>query len=322
MIGRYALTPIFHGDATVWTSRPEFLTMPRNRFSTMPCRFPLVLILSVLWCAASLHATTAGQAEELYNARRYVEARAAFEQVIAAEPNNASAAYHLGDLAMMRDAPEEAAQWLEKATELAPKSSQYFHALGDAYGLSAQKAGLFSKLGFARKCQAAYEHAVALDPEDIEARYALFTYCRQAPSIAGGGLDKARTQAIEIQKRDHLRGALALVEVSVADHKFAEAFAALDEIRRLHPDSSIANYQFGRAAAMCGQRLDQGASALRQYIATTPDEDQPPLWAAHWRLGQILEKMGDVPGARAEYAAALKLNPTQPQLVEAARRVK
>jgi Flp pilus assembly protein TadD len=73
---------------------------------------------------------------------------------------------------------------------------------------------------------------------------------------------------------------------------------------------------------MCGQRLDQGASALRQYLASTPTEDEPPLWAAHWRLGQILEKMSDVPGARAEYAAALKLNPTQPQLVEAAARLK
>jgi Flp pilus assembly protein TadD len=39
-------------------------------------------------------------------------------------------------------------------------------------------------------------------------------------------------------------------------------------------------------------------------------------------LGQILEKTGDAPGARAEYAAALKLNPTQPQLVEATRRLK
>jgi tetratricopeptide (TPR) repeat protein len=288
----------------------------------MARRPPLIPILLVLWCAVPLRATTAAQAEALYNAKRYVEARTAFEQVIAAAPNNASAAYYLGDLALMRDAPEEAAQWLEKATALAPESSQYFHALGDAYGLSAQKAGLFSKLGLAQKCQAAYEHAVTLDPEDIEARYALFTYCRQAPSIAGGGLDKARTQAIEIQKRNHLRGTLALVELDVADHKFEEAFAALDEIRRLHPDSSIANYQFGRAAAMCGQRLDQGASALRQYLATTPDEDQPPLWAAHWRLGQILEKKGDVQGARAEYAAALKLNPTQPQLVEAARRLK
>ncbi len=284
-------------------------------------RLSLILVIFLLGPAGALRAASLAGAEELYKARHYPEARTAFEQVIAAEPDNASAAYHLGDLALMRDAPEEAVPWLEKATALAPRSSQYFHALGDAYGLSAQKAGLFSKLSLARKCLAAYEKAVALDPDDIEARYALFTFCRKAPPLAGGGMEKARAQALEIRKRDELRGALALVELSVAEHRFDEAFAMLDGIRRRHPESRVADYQFGRAAAMSGQRLDQGAAALRQYLTTTPDEDEPPLWEAHWRLGQILEKRGDTPGARSEFGAGLKLNPTQPQLVEAARRL-
>jgi tetratricopeptide (TPR) repeat protein len=287
----------------------------------MACRLFPLLVFAVLAGARLVRAATAAEAEELYRAKRYAEAKIAYEQIIAAAPDNADAAYHLGDLALMREAPDEAARWLEKATALAPKSSLYFRELGDAYGISAEKAGLFSKLSFALKCQAAYEHAVALDPADVEARYSLFTFYRQAPSIAGGGLDKARAQALEIQKRDDERGTLALVELNVAEHKFDEAFAALDGVRRRHPDSLVANYQFGRTAAMSGQRLDQGAAALRRYLAATPDEDQPPLWAAHWRLGQILEKMGDAPGARAEYAAGLKLNPTQPQLVEAAQRL-
>lgn len=283
---------------------------------------PSILVVAVLFCAAPVRAATAAEAEQLFHARRYAEARAAFEQLIAAEPGNAGAAYRLGGLALMRDAAEEAVQWLEKATALAPGASKYFRALGDAYGLSAQKAGLISKLGFARKCAAAYERAVELDPEDIEARHELFTFYRQAPSIAGGGMDKARAQALEIRKRDDVRGALALVELSVAEHRFDAAFAELDEIRRRHPESSAACYHYGRAAAMSGQRLEPGAAALRQYLAAMPDEDQPPLWAAHWRLGQILEKLGNAADALAEYEAALKLNSTQPQLIEAVRRLK
>ena len=288
----------------------------------MACRYCPFLALAVLSSASLVRAVTSADADALYKTKRYAEARTAYEQVIAAEPGNADAAYRLGDLALMRNAPEEAATWLEKATALAPKSAEYCRALGDAYGLSAQKAGLFSKLGFARKCQAAYEHAVTLDPGDIEARYALFTFYRQAPSFAGGGADKARAQALEIQKLDDVRGTLALVELSVADHKFDEAFTSLDEVRRRHPEALLASYQFGRAAAMSGQRLDQGAAALRQYLASTPGEDQPPLWAAHWRLGQILEKLGDTPGARVEFTAGLQLNPSQPQLVEALQRLK
>ena len=287
----------------------------------MPRCFSPLLLAVCLIGTNFCRATPATDAEELYRAKRYPEARAAFERVVAAEPANADAAYYLGQLALMRDDPDEAAKWLEQAAVLTPGSARNFCALGDAYGLQAQKAGLFSKLGLAQKSAAAYEKAVALDPEDMEARYSLFTFCRQAPGIAGGGLDKARAQALEIQKRDPLRGAIALVELCTAENKYDEAFRLLDDILRRHPEALVASYQFGRTAAMSGQRLDQGEASLRTYLAAPPDEDRPPLWAAHWRLGQILEKKGNLVGARAEYEAGLKLNPTQPQLVEAGRRV-
>jgi tetratricopeptide (TPR) repeat protein len=281
----------------------------------------VLLALVCIATAGMLHATTIAEAQELYRAKRYAEARTAFEQVAAVDPDNTEAAYRLGRLALMRNEQEEAVKWLEKATMLAPRSSPYFKALGDAYGLSAQKAGLFSKLGFARKCLAAYEKGVALDPQSVSARHALFDFYRTAPAIVGGGLDKARAQAQEIQKLDVVRGTLALVEVSVADEKYEEAFATLEDFRRSHPETLDAVYQIGRVAVLSGLRLDEGAAALKDYLTHTPNENQPPFWAAHWRLGQIFEKKGDPAAARAEYEAALKLNPTQPQLIEAMRRL-
>jgi len=285
---------------------------------------PCSRVFLVLVCAASagvLRAATLPEAQELYRAKRYAEARTAFEQVAAADPGNADAAYHLGQLALMRNEQEEAVKWLEKATTLDPRSARYFKTLGDAYGLSAQKAGLFSQLGFARKCLAAYEKGVALDPQSVSARYALFNFYRSAPAIVGGGADKARTQAQEIQKLDVARGTLALAELSVADKKYDEAFEALENLRRNHPETLDAGYQIGRVAALSGLRLDEGADSLKEYLTHTPDDNQPPLWAAHWRLGQIFEKKSDPAAARTEYAAALKLNPTQPQLIEAMKRL-
>jgi tetratricopeptide (TPR) repeat protein len=279
------------------------------------------LLLACLVPAGPLAAVTIDDARELYHAKRYAEARAAFEAVAAAEPNNAEAAYHLGQLALMRNDEQEAVKRLEQATALRPKTALYLRALGDAYGLSAQKAGIFSKLGLARKCAAAYEEAVAVDPGNIDARYSLFSFYRQAPAFAGGGMDKARAEARAIQKLDDLRGTVALVEVSMAEKKYDETFAALETLRRNHPESAVAAYQFGRAAAVSGLRLEQGAAMLKDYLTHPPGDGQPPLWAAHWRLGQIHEKQGDVAGARAEFQAGLKLNPTQPQLVEALQRV-
>ena len=280
-----------------------------------PCR--TLLALFCLAAARSAGAAPIDEAQELYKAKRYAEAQAAFEAIAAAEPTNAGAAYHLGELALMRNDPETAVKWLEKATQLDSRSELYVQALGDAYGVAAQQAGLFSKLGLARKCGAAYARAVALDPDNVEARYALFTFYRQAPAIAGGGHDKARAEALEIQKRDAVRGTLALVELSVAENDYDAAFASLDVLRQAHPESLDAAYQMGRTAAMCGKRLEDGAAALKEYLAHPPSEEQAPLWGAHWRLGQIYQKQGDRAAARAEFEAALKLNPTQPQLLKA-----
>ncbi len=282
----------------------------------------LLAALAALPAAGRLAAAPFDEAEELYRAKRYAEARTAFEAVAAAEPDNAAAAFHLGQLALLRDDEAEAVKWLEKATTLAPASARYVRSLGDAYGLSAQKAGLFSKFGLARKCLAAYAKAVQLDPEDVNARHALFNYYRQAPGFVGGGLDKARAEALEIQKRDDVRGTLALAEINVAEKKFEEAFAALAALRQRRPGSPDAAYAIGRTAAVSGQQLERGAAMLKEYLARTPDDGQPPLWAAHWRLGQICEKQGNPAGARAEYQAALALNPTQPQVLEAIQQVK
>jgi tetratricopeptide (TPR) repeat protein len=282
----------------------------------------VLLVLACLTPAAPLRAATLAEAQELFRARRYVEARTAFEQVAVAEPGNAEAAYRLGLLALMRDDQAEAVKRLEQATRLAPEAGPYFQALGDAYGLSTEQAGLFSKLSLARKCRAAYEQAVALEPGSIAARYALFAFYRQAPVIVGGGFAKARAQAIEIQKLDVVRGTLALVEMDVAEKKYSEAFAALAALRQSHPEAIDVPYQIGRTAAMSGLQLDQGEAAIKEYLQRSPGEEHAPLWAAHWRLGQILERKGDRAAARAEYAAALQLNPAQPQLIEAMSRVK
>ena len=280
-----------------------------------------VLLLAALAAAGRLAAAPFDEAQELYRAKRYPEARTAFEAVAAAQPDNAEAAFQLGQLAMMRNDEPEAVKWFEKATALTPASARYARGLGDAYGISAQKAGLFSKFGLARKCLAAYQKAVQLDPEDVNAHYALLNYYRQAPGFAGGSLAKARAEALEMQKRDDVRGTVALAEINVAEKKFDEAFAVLDALRQRRPGSPDAAYAIGRTAAVSGRQLEHGAAMLKEYLARAPDGGQPPLWAAHWRLGQICEKRGDAAGARAEYRAALALNPTQPQVLEAIQHV-
>jgi len=254
-------------------------------------------------------ATPLAVAKKLFESGQYPEARAAFEKIAAAEQPNAEITFYLGWTAFRLNQPEESVKFLEKATALDGTRSLYFHVLGDAYGVLTQRASVFGKIGWAKKCLAAYDRAVALDPDNLDARAARLSYYWHAPAIGGGGMDKARAEAEEIRRRDPVRGAQALADLYVSEKKFAEAFAVVDELIAKSPDNMPVRYQLGRLAAITGQQLDRGAAALQGYLQYSPKDREPGIAAAHWRLGMVQEKRGDKTAARAEYEAALKLAP-------------
>ncbi len=285
----------------------------------------LSLILIFICTAALGHAldpTAYTAAVELYNQRKPLEAQKAFEALAVTEPNHADIQFYLGRLALQRDDHEKAVAYLEKAVALSPNDARYHHRLGDAYGLSAQKAGIFSKMGLAGKCRTEYEKAVELDPKSIEARRSLMSYYQQAPGIAGGSVEKALAQAQEIKKLDLNQGRIAVATVYATDKKFDLAFAEFEEALKANPGDYAALYQTGRLAAISGERPDRGQAVLRQCLTLSPPENQPGHAAVHWRIGNILEKQGDKAGARAAYEASLKVDPKFPQAIESLKNLK
>lgn len=257
------------------------------------------------------------QVAELFKQRQWAEAQTLLEKATATEPGNTEAWSSLGQVHLARGDHEKAVAALEKATSLDAAKSSYFLMLGNAYGASAQKAGLLSKLGFARKCKAAYEKAVLLDPASINARWSVMEYCRQAPGLAGGGMDQAYAQAAEIKKLDARRGRIAYASLYTSDKKYAEAFALFEESLRENPADADALYQVGRLAALSGERLDRGLSALRECAKL----DGGNTARTHTRIGNILEKQGDRPGAKVAYEAAIALDPQFAQAVESLRKL-
>ena len=271
--------------------------------------------------SAALDSSAYRASVDLYNQRQPLEAQKAFEILAAASPSDADVQFYLGRLALQRDDAEKAIAYLEKAVALAPGISRHHQRLGDAYGRSAQKASLFSQMGLAKKCRLAYEKAVELDSRNLDARQSLLGFYLQAPGIAGGSNEKALEQAQAIKLADPARGRFALASVYAADKKYALAFAEFEEVLKADPANYSALFQTGRLAALSGERLDPGLSALRQCLAQTPPENQPGHAAVHWRFGNILEKKGDKPGAKSAYEAALKVDPKFPQAIEALKKL-
>ncbi len=280
---------------------------------------PLLLLSALPAVAAdkALH----DQVDPLLKQRQWPQAQAVLEKAAAAAPNDPEAWVLLSQVFQQLGNADRAVETMEKAAELAPKDSNILRQLGDAYGFAAQKAGMLSKMGLAKKCKAAYDQAVALDPKNIDARWSVMEYCRQAPGFVGGGMDGAYAQAEEIRKLDANKGLIAKATLYVSEKKMVEAFGLFDEALKANPDDYTALYQLGRLSAMTGQRLDQGVENLRKCLTLTPSPGQPGPSPVNWRIGNILEKKGDKPGAKAAYEAAIAADPNFVPALESLRKL-
>jgi cytochrome c-type biogenesis protein CcmH/NrfG len=273
----------------------------------------LLLLSAAILPAVAADSALREQVADLFRRRQWAEAQTLLEQVTANEPANAEAWASLGQVHLARGDQEKAVVAAEKATALDGAQSDYFLQLGNAYGASAMKAGLFGKLGFAKKCKAAYDRAVELDPTSINARWSVMEYCRQAPGIVGGGMEQAYAQAAEIRKLDARRGRAAYASLYSTEKKYAEAFALYEAVLRENPGDDDALFQIGRLAARSGEQLDRGLAALRQLVAK---EGRPADARSHTFIGNILEKKGDRPGAKAAYETAIAIDPRSTQAIE------
>jgi hypothetical protein len=95
------------------------------------------------------------------------------------------------------------------AVALEPSNSMAHLWLGRALGRRAEKANMLQAMLLVGKVRAEFEHAVALDPMNVEARSDLLEFYLEAPACFGGGLDKAEQQADAITKLDDAEGGRA-----------------------------------------------------------------------------------------------------------------
>jgi tetratricopeptide (TPR) repeat protein len=104
--------------------------------------------------------------------------------------------------AIDRNDPQAALNVLQRAEAQDPSNTRIHYLLGVAYGNLAEKANAFRRVSLARHTRDEFERAVELDPNDLDARWALVQYYALAPGYLGGSEQKARQQAEEIAKRD------------------------------------------------------------------------------------------------------------------------
>jgi tetratricopeptide (TPR) repeat protein len=266
----------------------------------------------------------------------------------------AKTAFDRGRAAHNAGKTDEAVSAFEQAVAFDPTSSLYHLWLGHAYSRQLSSAGFLRKPFIARRSGEAYNVAVKLDPSSIEAAEARLDFFLGAPAIVGGGIDKARAEAARIAALDAYRGAMA--EARIAEHekewpkaerlyrsliaeypersaavdalvtilqnaeRFGEAFSIVDDRLARLPDEASSLYNLGRLSAVSGQHLARGESAMRRFLTLT-GADAVRQSNAHYRLGMIKEKTGDVQAAAVEYRAAVDLYPRHEPAATALKRI-
>lgn len=316
------------------------------------------VFLSALMLALCLPATaTAPTAQDLLGSGHVDEAISALQQQATQSPSPATEANDRNLLCrayfMIEDWNHGVAE-CERAVALAPGNSFYHLWLGRVYGEKAQHSGFLSAFGLARKVRSEFERAVELDPNNWEARADLAEFYLEAPSIVGGGQEKARAQAealasinpamahyvtarIDEKNKDTASaereyhaaidashgGALAWLNLALFyrhEDRFDDMEQALRVMQSRPLDRPESLLDGGAVLLRTGRDSQLAIQLIRKYLSSTLVE-QGPAFKAHYLLGELLEKQGDRQGAVAQYTSALSLAHEYRQADEALKRI-
>ncbi|HWM93679.1 MAG TPA: tetratricopeptide repeat protein [Thermoanaerobaculia bacterium] len=281
-----------------------------------------------------------------------------FEPYAASHPDSAIAAFYLGRTYLELGQGDNSVSWLERAIALERGNSDLYRWLARAHGIAASGTNAVARTRHIHEARIALDKAVQYKPDNLRAREDLVRYHLSVPEHLGGGIERARLEAEAVRKFDpaggrallasiHLhqedsasveraeREYLAAIAETPADlrprmglgylyqslSRWPEAFEAFEEILRLEPEAWDAMYQLGRTAAFSGQRLDRAEEVLKRYLAHYHQGDGPPLSGAHFRLGTVYEKKGDLARAREHYQKSLDLDPANQEVRTALERL-
>ncbi len=305
---------------------------------------------SALLLLASVTATAAEPTPNRYLNVPYAGPEATVQALLQSDLNDKEAQFLLSRLAENHDDFEEAVEQLDDAAEATPDNALIQLRFGQA---SCQLAGhpdtgMLSKAGLASDCRDALEAASKLEPTMVNAWRGLFDFYRMAPSIVGGGIEKAEavigtiaaldaadaelaraSLAVQAEKpaavREHFAKAIALKPAKADEYRFQEALtlmrleeypAAYEALKSLRGSASVdeaqLQYQAGRIAVLAAQAnwYPEAEQSLLNYLnrADLTAEHPTKPWAA-FRLGQLYELMGKAELSKARYQWAASQQP-------------
>lgn len=190
---------------------------------------------------------------------QYDLAKPFFANELVQNPNHLKTIEYLGDIASHTNKWETAATYYKKLTGLNPKNANYFFKYGGALGMRAQTEGKWVAIRVVGDSKDALDKALVLNPNHVEARWALIEYYLQLPVFVGGSETKAQRYANELSRISPVDGYLAKAHIDEHYNRYKNAEAQY--IKAIEVGGSKLTYE--RLAQLYKEKFHQPDKALK-----------------------------------------------------------
>lgn len=288
------------------------------------------------------------QAEQYFLQEKFSEAKPLFEAYLDKHPKHRKSREYLGDIAGHQKDWDTAIDYFEALVEEDENNANYHFKYGAVLGMKALEISPIRALTYIGDIKYHFEQATTLDPNHIEARWALVEFYIQLPGIIGGSEKKAIRYANELHKISPVDGYLAngyiaeysnrpdnaerfykkAIEVGGSPHTYEklanhyekhnkpkEAIVTASKSLQIHKRNRL-NYQIGKIAAQYNLDAELGIHCLQAYIKNHSAKDGVPKDWAYYRLAQIYKNQGQKATALQWINKALQDRPNFKEAIE------
>jgi len=274
----------------------------------------------------------------IYEKGDYTKAKTMLQEIIAKNDKNADAHYALSNVYARLNNTDDAVEEIEKAIELNKNNAEYHYTLGRLYLIQLRSASIFRMPSLSSSVKEELLTTIKLDSKHKLAIITLGNYYYQAPSIAGGDVNKAIEQANNLLKIDEKEGHRLLCQIYTNQSNYPKAIEEantliktdeyigrlmLIQIYKKQGDNSKIEKEYITIESKFGEnpdhfafyndygyfllnqkRVDEAINKFKKQVKLAPNSAN-----AHDSLGEAYYTKGMIKESLAEYNKALEINP-------------
>lgn len=153
-----------------------------------------------------------------------------------------------------------------------------------------------------------YRRAIDIDTKNYEARVSLAQFYASDGQKKYGQAEDQFLAAMKLRPT-RIDSYAGLAGIYAQREQWQKLDELLMESEREIGDNYQPFYEAARVLSNTGRDLPRAERYLKKYVGQEAEGNAAPIPEAHWRLSQVLEKLGRKPEAIAELNTAVRLNP-------------